>query len=106
MSAETLYPVFYEDEPQCTLLDGRYFKLIDIDDKVKVRAKYQLCAQKCSIISGDFQRTANFKIHLRGRFNFYYKYYLTQFFGIQLLKNYIAPGANFSRIVLFVSDNS
>ena len=62
MSAETLDLVFYEDEPQCTLLDDKYLKLIDIDDEGKIRAKCQLRAQKCCIISGIFQTMTTLKL--------------------------------------------
>ena len=38
-TAKTLNLVVYEDEPRCALLNGKYFKVIDIDNKVKARAK-------------------------------------------------------------------
>ena len=41
----------YEDEPQCGLLDDKYFNAINMYDIGKERAKCQLCAQKCSVIS-------------------------------------------------------
>ena len=53
MSMETLDLVVYEDEPWCTSLDGKCFKVIGIDDKV--RAKCKSHAQKFSVISGTFQ---------------------------------------------------
>ena len=56
---ETLDSLIYKNEPLFVLSDGKYFKVIDIDDKGKVRAKRQLCAQKYSFISKTFQTTTN-----------------------------------------------
>ena len=64
MSAEIPDLMVYGDKPRSALLASKYFKVIDIDDKDKVKAKCQLCAQKCSVICGFFQ---NFKGNLKVR---------------------------------------
>ena len=56
-----------EDEACCSLVDDKHFKVINIDNKGKVRTKCQLNAQKYSPVAGTFQKMSNFKIHLKVR---------------------------------------
>ena len=43
-----------KDEPCCSLVDAKHFKVSNIDNKGKVRTKWQLSNQKCSVIAGIF----------------------------------------------------
>ena len=56
-----------EDEPRCALADDKHFKIINIDNKGKVRIKCLLSAQKCRAITGTFKKTTNLKTHLKVR---------------------------------------
>ena len=58
-----------KSQPRSAILDGIYFRIVEIDSNgLKVRAACELCPKNKTIISGSTNATSNFKTHLKVNF--------------------------------------
>ena len=97
---DTPYSVIYWDEPRYALLDGKYFIVIDIYDKSKIRTKYQLYSQKWNVIRGNFQ--THLRLNLTKTLVFNTNIILDSFLVYSYSKFILHPVQFFLRILPFL----
>ena len=66
---ENLNSEVYKNEPQCALLNGKYFKVININEKEKVTDIFYEHENTVFLVELS-KMTTTFKIHLRIRLSF------------------------------------